>query len=390
MDPNPLPAPIAYLQLPVPFRAAKHHPRAAAWRKAFVNDPAPPPVFMTNLAVCANCHAYSADGSAMLLDMDIDGDKGAFVLTQSASQVSMERANCHSWNSLPPTPPSPFSFGLFAQLSGDGRLAAATVGETSLFVMIDRNDFSQLFFPVSGQIGIFDRSRNHFERLDGTTDPAFVHTGPHFSPDGTRIAFSRAPVREDYVRAVLDKTVQNESSQTTIEALNSKYPYRFDLCTLPFPNPQKRAPRPLPGASRNGQSNYFPRYSPDGRWIVFTQAPTGLVLQPGSRLCIVPAEGGTARELACNTARMNSWHSWSPDGKWLVFSAKGARAETEIFLARMYEDGASSPSVRLHRLSAPGLACVVPEFLPGAAHQIQSARLAFSQETQIDTRNNVR
>lgn len=69
---------------------------------------------------------------------------------------------------------------------------------------------------------------------------------------------------------------------------------------------------PLQGASHNGFSNYSPRYSPDGKWLVFTQSPTGLVLQPDSRLFIVPASGGTARPLKSNQPVMNSWHSWSP------------------------------------------------------------------------------
>ena len=390
MDHKELHHPIAYLQLPVPFRTAKRHPGLATWRAARVSDPDEPPAFMTDLPVCANCHAYSADGTSMLLDMDIDGDKGGFILAATKREVTFTRADCHSWNSLAPLPPSPYSFGLFARLSPDGRLAAATVGETSLFVMIDRDDYSQLFFPVTGQIGIFDRARGTVTHLAGTTDPAFVHTGPSFDPSGKTVAFSRAPVRQDYVRAVQEKIVQNESSDTTIQALNARYPYQFDICTLPVPNAQGLAPMPLPGASANGKSNYFPRYSPDGRWIVFTRAPTGLVLQPGSRLCVVPARGGEARELACNTERMNSWHSWSPDGNWLVFSAKGQREETEIFLARMHADGTSAPAIRLHRLHMPRFACVVPEFLPGDAAAPRTVRLGFDQQFQINTQNNVR
>lgn len=390
IDGNELLDPIAFLSLPVPFRTAKHHPQFAAWRKTLISEPGGPQTFLTDLPVCANCHAYSADGSAMLLDMDIDGDKGGFVLTSTRSEIPIERSDCRSWNAMKALPPAPFSFGLFARLSPDGNIAVSTVGETSLFVMIDQDDFSQLFFPVTGQIAIHDRVRNSFEYLQGTTDLKYVHTGPSFSPSGREIAFSRAPVRPEYVQAVLDKTVQKESSKTTIVALNQRYPYQFDLCTLPFPNAEASAPRPLAGASSNGKSNYFPRYSPDGRWIVFTQAPTGLVLQPDSKLCIIPATGGQARELACNTKRMNSWHSWSPDGKWLIFSAKGERDETEIFLARIFDDGSSSPAIRLHRLTTPRFACVVPEFLPGRAAELRSARLTFPQEKQIDATNNVR
>lgn len=69
-------------------------------------------------------------------------------------------------------------------------------------------------------------------------------------------------------------------------------------------------------------SNYFARFSPDGKWIVFCKAKSFMLLQPDSELYIVPAQGGEARRLRCNTSRMNSWHSWSRNGKWLVFSSK--------------------------------------------------------------------
>ena len=197
-------------------------------------------------------------------------------------------------------------------------------------------------------------------------------------------------MRQAYVDAVLKKIVEKESSETTIHELNTRYPYRFDLCTLPFPNPGAETPRLLEGASNNGKSNYFPRYSPDGRWILFTQAPTGLVLQPQSRLCIIPAIGGEARELKCNTPRMNSWHSWSHDGRWIAFSAKGQGPETEIFLTRFHENGETSRAVRLHRLSRARHACVVPEFLPPAAKTLRQASLAFEQKTLVNDKNNTR
>ena len=44
--------------------------------------------------------------------------------------------------------------------------------------------------------------------------------------------------------------------------------------------------------TRNGWSNYFPRWSPDGKWIVFTRSRSGIMLQPDSELWIVAARGG--------------------------------------------------------------------------------------------------
>jgi Tol biopolymer transport system component len=71
----------------------------------------------------------------------------------------------------------------------------------------------------------------------------------------------------------------------------------------------------LKGASQNGMSNSFPKISPDGKWIVFVQAKNGQLMRPDSKLYIVPAAGGTARLMNCNTSLMNSWHSFSPNGR---------------------------------------------------------------------------
>jgi len=110
-------------------------------------------------------------------------------------------------------------------------------------------------------------------------------------------------------------------------------------------------------------SNYFARFSPDGKWIIFCKAKTFMLLQPDSELYIIPAEGGEARRLECNTRRMNSWHSWSPNGKWLVFSSKANSPYTQLFLTHIDEAGHSTPAVLLSHFTSPDRAANIPEFV---------------------------
>ena len=116
-------------------------------------------------------------------------------------------------------------------------------------------------------------------------------------------------------------------------------------------------------------SNFFPKYSPDGKWIVFCKAKSYMLLQPDSELYIIPAAGGVARRLRYNTARMNSWHSWSSNSRWLVFSSKVNAPYTQLFLTHIDEDGNDSPPVLLERFTSPDRAANIPEFvkLPGDA-----------------------
>jgi tetratricopeptide (TPR) repeat protein len=99
-----------------------------------------------------------------------------------------------------------------------------------------------------------------------------------------------------------------------------------------------------------------------------------MLLQPDSKLYIVPSQGGEARELACNTARMNSWHSFSPNGRWLVFSSKVNGPYTQLFLAHLDEKGNSAPPVVLENFTSADRAGNIPEFVntdPGALVKIR-------------------
>ena len=254
--------------------------------------------------------------------------------------------------------------GLFARLSPDGRFVAGTVNETSVFVMMDDLFFSQLFYPATGRIAIFDTRTKHFSLLPGASLENRVQTSPSWSPDGKTILFSAVPTNPELIQKAVTKEILKESSKQNISDLNKKYPVQFDIYALPFNHGNGGQAKPLKGASNNGYSNYFPRYSPNGKWIVFTQSPTGLVLQPDSNLVIIPSEGGEARPLNSNQPIMNSWHSWSPNSKWMVFTCKANSPYTELYLTHIDDRGVSSPGIRLFRFSSNELAAMVPEFVP--------------------------
>jgi Flp pilus assembly protein TadD len=124
-------------------------------------------------------------------------------------------------------------------------------------------------------------------------------------------------------------------------------------------------------------SNFFPKYSPDGKWIVFCKAKSYMLLQPDSELYISPAGGGVARRLRYNTARMNSWHSWSSNSRWLVFSSKVNGPYTQLFLTHIDEDGNDSPPVLLERFTSPDRAANIPEFVKLRGDAIAEIREQF-------------
>jgi len=138
---------------------------------------------------------------------------------------------------------------------------------------------------------------------------------------------------------------------------------KYDLYRIPFDGGRGGKAEPVVGASHNGMSNSFPKVSPDGRWIVFVQAKNGLLMRPDSQLYIVPAKGGVARRMRCNTPLMNSWHSFSPNGRWLVFSSKGRSPYTQMYLTHLDADGNDTPAILVEDATAANRAVNIPEFV---------------------------
>jgi tetratricopeptide (TPR) repeat protein len=103
--------------------------------------------------------------------------------------------------------------------------------------------------------------------------------------------------------------------------------------------------------------------SPDGRWIVWVQAANGQLMRPDSKLFIVPAAGGRAREMRCNTPLMNSWHSFSPNGRWMVFATKSRTPYTRMMLTHLDEDGNDTPPVLVEDAAEDDRAINLPEFV---------------------------
>ncbi len=72
------------------------------------------------------------------------------------------------------------------------------------------------------------------------------------------------------------------------------------------------AARRLTDAVDPPDEHWFPRWSPDGDWIVYSS------LRPDVGLVIVPVAGGPARVLT--EGEFDLWASWSPDGETIVFA----------------------------------------------------------------------
>lgn len=355
-----------YREVPLPFLEAVQDPSRIRWRYGTIDMQEGPPIVLHDLPVCGNCHSFADDGSVLGLDVDYGNDKGAYGLLPVSSHMVMDDSKIITWADFKKEDDE-LTFGLLSRVSPTGRYVVSTVKDRSVFVAMPDLMISQLFFPIKGILVVYDRETKKFAALPGADDPAFVQTNAAWSPDGKEIVFARAKAYrteriEQQNAALLD---QKDIPEFTVD----RKPFLYDLYKIPFAGGKGGKATPLEGAAANGMSNFFPKFSPDGKWIVFCKAKSYMLLQPDAELWIVPARGGKARRFAHNTPRMNSWHSWSSNSRWLVFSSKVNGPYTQLFLTHVDENGNDSPPVLLERFTSSDRAANIPEFvrLPGDA-----------------------
>lgn len=370
------------------------------WELRYLNEPKSR-TMMENLPTCANCHSFSADGHTLGIDMDGPrNDKGLYGLVKVAKVTTITNRDVIRWASFKEDPdvlqsdPTVKRFGFMSQVSPDGRFVitsvapqgtrdthgaeapgfAAGVVNRLFSVNYKHLDFTQVFFPTRGVLAWYDSETKKLRTLPGADDPNYVQTSAFWSPDGKYLIYSRARAQDPFPPGAAKPTYANDPNEPQIH---------YDLYKIPFNHGRGGKAEAIRGASNNGKSNNFPKVSPDGKWIVYVQNKTGLLMRPDSRLYMVPFNGGQARLMNCNTRLMNSWHSFSPNGHWLAFSTKGRSPYTQLMLTHIDANGNDSPAILVENTTAANRAVNIPEFVnvhPGDLEKINPQATDFYRD----------
>jgi TolB protein len=259
---------------------------------------------------------------------------------------------------------------VFSRLESDGyRLYAMRLGSTELTPLTDgpgddiqpdaSRDGRIVFargwgtFPRGPYLQLYVRERN------GETRPVFDELGrtqdysPEWSPDGKRIAFSRASPGGE-LSPIADAAVfVANANGTGLRALtppnNAQFPtWAPDSRTVAFvhPNPEggqslykidvdRRGAKPVRLTTGDA---YQPSWSPDGRHVAFTARRDG----GGWQVYIVGRDGRGERRLTRTGEVSDKYPTWSPDGKTIVFESTrdnpcpGSVAGAACRMSRLY------------------------------------------------------
>ncbi|WP_348265288.1 tetratricopeptide repeat protein [Telmatobacter sp. DSM 110680] len=356
------------------------------WQLRYVNQ-TESKVMMTNLPTCGNCHSFSRDGKTMGIDVDGPAnDKGLYALIPLKKNSTISSDYLLRWSSFSEEH-SQKRFGFMSQVSPDGKYVVNSIDVPHAHGtrVIDRlyngfyenYGFGQVFYPTRGVLAWYSKETGKLQPLPGADDPNYVQTSAFWTPDGKYLIYSRAAARDPYPAGYKRSTYANDPNETQIQ---------YDLYRIPFNDGKGGTPERIVGASENGMSNNFPKASPDGKWIIFVQCKNGLLMRPDSRLFIVPFEGGEARPLESNLARMNSWHTFNPNGHWLAFSSKSPSLYTHLYLTHIDERGHASPPVVVENATAANRAVNIPEFVnlgPEGLDHIDTPAIDFYREFDL-------
>ena len=296
------------------------------------------PFLLSRGRYCFNCHMFSSKSGrdGMLSIQSRYLDEGEVPLRTYFGIYDIRRQQGRKIRL-----PFDVQMTTFTAWSPDGTKLAISADQRVSAVSPIVFETQNVVMPTS-DIAVYDVAANQISLLPGASEPDRLAVYPRWTPDGTAIVFSDA-AKPGYGQRV-----------------------KFDLRIVPFGNGQGGEPQDIPGASGNDKSNYFPRFSPNGKWLSFCQCNYGSLIKSSSDVCLMSADlKGPARVLESNVPRAaDSWHSWSSNSRWLVFASK----RDDGIYARLYfthidDAGRASPAVRLPLERPPLASFNIPELV---------------------------
>lgn len=277
-------------------------------------------VFLKADKFCFSCHVLSNEGTAMALS------------TRKYFQVGEEKIKVSGVDLLFVDKKEKYvliedkdkSRNLYASMmsswSPDNRHLLLAINDSIKKLDSVTENTAYIAYDTTGDIAIYTIEDRSLTLLPGASVQSKREFWPYFSADGKTVSYSR-----------LSKNGES------------------DIYVLPFNDGKGGKPIPLQGASKAGVREYFQRYSPDGKWIIFNRiAGSGDMFCEMTDLYILPAGGGVPKRLACSKeGYMDSVVAWTSNSRWIAFTSRRFKNESRIFFAEIDDQGNAYPPIKM-------------------------------------------
>ena len=194
------------------------------------------------------------------------------------------------------------------------------------------------------------------------TDSPADKWGPVWSPDGKQIAFVSNEVPYSHIYIIDLSTKQIHRFLPSAKGNDSAPSYSPDGQWIAFTSDRNgfNLYKAHPDGSGEVQITFSklddrPKWSPDGKTIVFRRLAKNSSFFNGNEIFIVGSDGKNAKELTDNNVG-DDWPSFSSDGKWIVFSEE-ENGQNKLMIMSLSDNGPS-------QIYSTGIIGTAPEWQP--------------------------
>lgn len=241
---------------------------------------------------CINCHSFCAgDPQQMMFHMRA-ANGGTYILQDG----EIEKLNTKTDGTI--------SHLTYPYWHPSGRYITASVNDIKQFFHAVKEKKMEVF-DLESDIVVYDVEKKEIlSRASLITKEAF-ETFPSFSADGRWLYFCSAPAQ---------KMPDNYSD------------VRYNLCRVAFDGDKGEISMPIDTlVHADSVSVSFPRISPDGRFLMYTETAYGQfpIWHTDAEIRMIDLENNHPVDMtAINSTDTESYHSWSSNNRWVVVSSR--------------------------------------------------------------------
>jgi Periplasmic component of the Tol biopolymer transport system len=312
---------------------------------------------------CMNCHSFcSRDPQQMVMHMR--GKNGGTYLLKGKN---LEKLNTKT--------PQTISALVYPQWHPSGNYIAFSVNDIAqVFHSTNRNRVE--VYDSAADVVLYDVRTHEVIPVPGLMQPDRMETFPSFSADGRKLIFCLSPqpkVPDGYKEI------------------------RYSICAIDF-DPENRTfgdkVETLYDATATGRNAIFPRVSPDGKFLMYTESDYGCfsIWHKEADLKIMNLADGKDMDVSVlNSGDVESYHSWSSNGRWVAFSSRRMDGlYTRPFIAHIDGNGVASKPFLLPQKSTFLLRRVAQVLQYSGIHPWKSGRAGAGVRGQGNRRQGSR